>query len=206
MNVKEEFKKFQSWLVEHRDNYARLLSEKPYCIEVKYDTVFDRNLALFKYSQIDSDFSQPFVKLCRGLILDADTFDIVSFPFVKFHNYGEAHADEIDWNSCYVTEKLDGCVSFDTIVKTTIGDITIKELCDNPDKYEVLTFNHQTNTIEANKVDAIDIKPNIDNWYELELENGVKLNVTGNHKIWCENLQCYRRVDELDGSEDLVFI
>lgn len=111
MNIKEEFRKFQSWLIKHRNNYAQLLSEKPYCIEIKYDTVFNRNLAVFKYSQIDSDFSQPFVKLCRGLILDADTFDIVSFPFVKFHNYGETHADEIDWNSCYVTEKLDGSIS-----------------------------------------------------------------------------------------------
>lgn len=109
-NVREEFNKFHTWLVEHKDNYVQLLAEKPYCIEVKFDTVFGHNLAVFKYNQIDSDFSQPFVKLCRGLILDADTFDVVSFPFVKFHNYGETYADDIDWKSCYVTEKLDGSI------------------------------------------------------------------------------------------------
>ena len=109
-NIKEEFGKFQQWLREHKDNYVQLLAEKPYCIEVKFDNVFGHNLAVFKYNQIDSDFSQPFVKLCRGLILDADTFDVVSFPFVKFHNYGEMYADDIDWKSCYVTEKLDGSI------------------------------------------------------------------------------------------------
>jgi intein/homing endonuclease len=91
------------------------------------------------------------------------------------------------------------------VIKTTCGDVQIKDICKNPNKYKILTFNHQTNQIETSKVEAFEIKPNINNWYELELENGIKLKVTGNHKIWCENLQCYRRVDQLDGTEDLIY-
>ena len=168
--------------------------------------MFGRNLVMFKYDQLNSDFHNDIVKECRGLILDADTFEVVSYPFNKFFNYGEQYADDVDWHTAYVTEKLDGCVSFDTKVKTTIGDVDMAEICANPSKYEVLTFNHDTNEIEANKVDAVSIKDSADNWYEIELENGKKLTVTGNHRIWCENLHCYRRVDELDGTEDLVVI
>ena len=108
MNVKEEFLKFKSWLIAHKDNYQTILAEKPYCIEIKSDFICNRDLILFKYNQIESDFSQPFVKLCRGLVLDAYTFDPIVFPFVKFHNFGEIYADNIDWKSCYVADKIDG--------------------------------------------------------------------------------------------------
>lgn len=183
-----------------------LLSVAPFNLSISHDSMFGRNLVMFKYDQLNSDFHNDIVKECRGLILDADTFEVVSYPFNKFFNYGEKYADDVDWHTSYVTEKIDGCVSFDTKVKTTIGDVDMAEICANPSKYEVLTFNHDTNEIEANKVDAVSIKDSADNWYEIELENGKKLTVTGNHRIWCENLHCYRRVDELDGTEDLVVI
>lgn len=205
MNIKEEFSRFKNWLIDHRDSYESILSEKPYCLEIKHDNVFGRDLVLFKYNQIESDFNEPFVKLCRGLVLDAHSFDPVVFPFVKFHNAGEKFADKIDWESAHVDEKVDGCVSYDTMIKTTIGDVKIEEICKNPDEYEILTFNHQNNQIESAKIDAFDIKPNINNWYRIELENGAWLNITGNHRIWCENLQCYRRIDQLDGTEDVIF-
>ena len=65
---------------------------------------------MFKYDQTRSDLSIPLVQECRGLILDANTLEVVSFPFVKFFNYGESLASDIDWNSAYVTQKLDGSI------------------------------------------------------------------------------------------------
>ncbi len=168
--------------------------------------MYGRELVMFKYDQLRSDLSIPLVQECRGLVLDAHTFEVVSYPFNKFFNYGEPLASDVDWASAYVTQKLDGCVSFDTKVKTTVGDVDMKEICDNPDKYQVLTFNHETNEIEPNSVEAVSVKNSIDNWYEIELEDGRKLTVTGNHRIWCENLHCYRRVDELDGTEEFSVI
>ena len=159
---------------------------------------------MLKYSQIDSDFNLRIVRECRGLILDEDTLEVVCHPFDKFGNYGESYCPEIDWKSCYVTEKIDGCVREDTKIKTTIGDIDIKTICKDPSKYKVLTYNHQTNSIEENSIDAISVKNDLAEWYEIELEDSTKLVVTGNHKIWCENLGCYRRVDELDGTEELI--
>ena len=87
-----------------------LLSSEPYNLSISHDEVFGRKLVLFKYDQINADFSLDIVKECRGLILDAETFEVVCFPFTKFFNYGEPHAADIDWSSAYVEQKVDGSI------------------------------------------------------------------------------------------------
>lgn len=96
------------WFIEQHSDWEKLLSEKPYCLSITRDVVCGQNLVMFKYSQIDSDMSLPLVKECRGIVLNEDTLDVVSCGFFKFFNYGEVNADDIDWSSCYCTEKLDG--------------------------------------------------------------------------------------------------
>ena len=107
----------QKFIEEHAD-WEKLLSEKPYCISISRDVMFGRKLIMFKYSQIDSDFNIELVRECRGIILDEDTLEVICHPFNKFGNYGESYCPDIDWKSCYVTEKLDG-----SLVKLSrIGD------------------------------------------------------------------------------------
>lgn len=96
------------WFIEQHKDWETVLSEKPYCLNITKDTFNGQNLVMFKYSQVDSDFSIPLVKEARGLILDADTNEIVSFPFTKFFNFGEANAAEIDWTTARCGEKIDG--------------------------------------------------------------------------------------------------
>ena len=43
------------------------------------------------------------------------------------------------------------------------------------------------------------------NWFEIELENGTKIKLTGNHKVYLPELKCYRRVDELKGDENILY-
>jgi hypothetical protein len=67
------------------------------------------NLVFLKYNQIESPLIAPIVQQCRGLILDESRdWEVVSRPFDKFFNYGEAHAASMDWNTSRVYEKLDG--------------------------------------------------------------------------------------------------
>lgn len=98
----------QNFIESHPGYWDELLEKPPYCISVSYDNVCGRNLMLFKYNQIESDFDYPLVRECRGLILDADTNEVVCHPFDKFGNYGESYCPDIDWTSCWVGEKLDG--------------------------------------------------------------------------------------------------
>jgi hypothetical protein len=94
----------QQFLLDHPNNYKELLAEKPYCIDIKEKG----NLRLFKYNQIASDFNNPLVRECRGIILEVDTWMIVAYPFKKFDNYGQDSCDKIDWNTAIVSEKIDG--------------------------------------------------------------------------------------------------
>lgn len=88
----------------NNENWETLLSSAPYFLNIKKEG----NLILFKYSQVDSDFSLDIVKEARGLILEQDTWRVVAYPFKKFFNFGEAYADEIDWESAVVETKEDG--------------------------------------------------------------------------------------------------
>ena len=96
--------------IERNSDWEEILRGKPYCISVSRDSVFGRNLVMFKYSQVDSDFGIGLVRECRGLILDGDTLEPVCVPFFKFFNAGEPNADEIDWNTAWTSEKLDGSI------------------------------------------------------------------------------------------------
>ena len=63
---------------------------------------------LLKYDMIESDMSFEEVRECRGIILEKNTWDILSYPFKKFFNYGETHADKIDLNTAKCLIKEDG--------------------------------------------------------------------------------------------------
>ena len=41
-------------------------------------------------------------------------------------------------------------------------------------------------------------------WYEVELEDGRKLLITGNNPVWMPELNCYRRTDELKIGDTLL--
>lgn len=97
--------KVQDFIKTH-DNWKELLAAAPYFLTIKEKD----NRVLFKYSLIESDFSNPIVNECRGLILEKDTWNIVSFPFTKFYNYGEPYAAQIDWSTAKVEAKMDGSI------------------------------------------------------------------------------------------------
>ena len=197
--------KIQEFIRENPD-WERLLAEKPYSLIIQHDEVFGRKLVLLKYNQVESDMSLELVRECRGIILDETTFEPVCVPFFKFFNAGEPNAAEVDWKTAWTSAKKDGCVHSDTPIKTTIGDIPIKEICNKPEKYTLLTFNHKTGMLEEDKAEDISIQCSSDNWFEIELDDGRKIKLTGNHLVWCNDLNCYRRVDELTGNEDMMVI
>lgn len=91
------------FMKEHSD-WRELLKQAPYCLTINEDN----NYAIFKYSQIDSDFNEQICRECRGLIVDLHTYEPVALSFYKFFNYGEPFADKIYWKQCRVQEKVDG--------------------------------------------------------------------------------------------------
>lgn len=90
--------------IKENEDWKEKLEDAPYSLTIRESG----NLVLFKYNQIESDFSQPIVQESRGIILERDTWNIVCHPFHKFFNYGEGFAADIDWSSARVQSKEDG--------------------------------------------------------------------------------------------------
>ena len=63
---------------------------------------------LLKYNQIESSYTNQEVCDSRGLILEKDTWKVMSLSFRKFFNNEESFASKIDWGSAVVLEKCDG--------------------------------------------------------------------------------------------------
>ncbi|MFA5024133.1 MAG: RNA ligase [Patescibacteria group bacterium] len=67
------------------------------------------NLVMLKYKQIEADFNDEIVRICRGIILDeSNDWQVVNYTYSKFMNYSEGSAAKIDWDNARVYEKLDG--------------------------------------------------------------------------------------------------
>lgn len=82
--------------------------EDKYSIHHRRHTRYPQ-LVQLKYDQILSPFNEPIVQEARGVILDSgDQWRVVARPFKKFFNHGEVLAEELDWLSVTVQEKLDG--------------------------------------------------------------------------------------------------
>lgn len=92
--------------INQNQNWKEILSNTPYNILIKEDDPY----ILLKYNQLESDFNEQIVQECRGCIIKKfdDGYHYVCRPFDKFFNYGEEQAADIDWNSSFITEKIDG--------------------------------------------------------------------------------------------------
>ncbi len=67
------------------------------------------HLVCFKYSQIESPMAETVVQQSRGIILNQErNWEVVSYAYNKFFNYGEFLAVKIDWQNATVYDKLDG--------------------------------------------------------------------------------------------------
>jgi hypothetical protein len=174
----------------------------------KLKTKSYKHKTLFKYDQLISPtmMALPEIQECRGLILENGTWDVFSMAFEKFFNSEESNAHKIDWNTAQVLEKLDGCCYEDTIIITEDGEMTIREICETNYSGKVLSFDLELNELVYDEIVDYSIKKNINNWFEIELEDGTMIKLTGNHKVWLPKLNCYRRVDELTDNDEFLLI
>ena len=157
------------------------------------------------YDQIEASNSDELACQCRGLVLREGNYEIVACPMFRFFNLEQKEvAADIDWNSAIYEEKMDGCLEYNTVIKTNFGSRKIGELVKGNFKGKVLSYDPITNTVEYDDVIAVSEKDNIDNWYELELENGNIIQVTSNHKVYVPKINAYKSVEDLDGTEELL--
>lgn len=104
-----------------------------------------------------------------------------------------------------ISVKVHGCVEKSTIVNTKeFGDLTIGEIVDNKINCHILARDIEKDEDVYVSIDQHYMIPNDGDWYEIELEDGRKLTITGNNPVWLPELNCYRKVEELVGDEYLL--
>lgn len=91
------------FIAEHPTDWEALMDDAG--IKVKKEGSY----AIFNYA-IPCDFYNPLVQEARGIIVDYNQLEVVCWPFRKFGNYQEGYADEIDWSTAKVQEKVDGSI------------------------------------------------------------------------------------------------
>ena len=104
----------------------------------------------------------------------------------------------------YVTAKLHGCVEANTLIETDLGNKTIKEIVDSKLECKIKAFNILTNQIVFVPIDDYYFKANDGDWYEIELEDGSKITITGNNPVWLPELNNYVKVENLKENDSFL--
>lgn len=100
---------------------------------------------------------------------------------------------------------VDECLSPATLI--TISDGSQKRIDEIKVGEKVLSYNLDKNELQIDEV--IKVYENLQKsskelMYELEFDNGIKIQVTGNHKILTKN-RGYVRADEINEKDDIIF-
>jgi len=103
-----------------------------------------------------------------------------------------------------ITYKMHGCVSEDTIINTDEGDYNIKYIVDNKLSVNIKAFDIENNSIIYVPIDNYYLLKDDGDWYEIELEDGTILKITGNNPVWLPELNCYRKAEELQNGDILL--
>lgn len=104
-----------------------------------------------------------------------------------------------------ISSKWHGCVKHDTPIETLeYGWLPIRDIVDKRLVVHVRGYDTENDTVKWVKVDDYYFKANDGDWYEVELDNGKILTITGNNPVWMADLQCYRKVDNLKIGDNLL--
>lgn len=108
IDIREAIEATQAFLRKHKEEVGLEEALQRFHVAHGIRGKTDGKLVILDYDQISVKWDQPYGHVCRGLILDAETFGVIAFGLPKFFNLGEGHAAPVDWDTAFVFEKLDG--------------------------------------------------------------------------------------------------
>jgi len=90
------------------------------------------------------------------------------------------------------------CCDENTVLITEDGSKTIKEVCDTGYTGKVLSYNHETDTVEYKPIVGHSVMTRKDDqWLLIKTKTGKEMLVTKNHKVYLSTLGCYREASNL---------
>lgn len=124
--------------------------------------------------------------------------NIVIGTYQSLVKYDEEYFKQFD------TVFVDECLHPDTLI--TMADGLQKKICDIKEGEFVQTINDITNKIENREVDYVYKNLSLgQQMYEIEMEDGAIIKITGNHKVKLID-GSYKRVDKLTEKDEILSI
>ena len=96
------------------------------------------------------------------------------------------------------------CISGDTLIDTTQGKLSIKEIVLNKMSVDVYSYNHETNLVELKKISDWSEMTRKNEWFKIKMKSGKELICTKNHMIWCNDISAYRRADQIQVGQKFI--
>lgn len=185
--------------------------------EVEAGRVFEQThpefpyLSIFKYSDschYDNQWNE-INRICRGLIINTNTGEVLARSFPKFFNLGEMPESSLcnlPDEPFEVWEKMDGCFAYETPVLLSdgtyknIGEIVSKKL-----NVEVLSYDIKNNRFVNSKIKNYFKRKNDKNWLRVYFHNyRFSLKTTPNHHFYTHN--GYRKIETLRAGDEIYIV
>jgi hypothetical protein len=95
-----------------------------------------------------------------------------------------------------ISEKCDGCLHESTLVETSSGVMSVKDICEGKKRVLVPSLNEVTGEIENRRVSGFSVKEDNGDWYKVSF-GGSEVLLTGDHLVYLPELLCWREVRNL---------
>lgn len=101
--------------------------------------------------------------------------------------------------------KLDGCLSGDTMISTDKGSISIREIVEKKLSVQVVSYNELEKKQQMKSIVSVLKRENPNKqWFVIITETGEQIKLTGDHRVFLPELNCWRKVEDLKGDEKLL--
>lgn len=121
---------------------------------------------------------------------------------IVFGTFQSLVKKDIEYFAKFDAILIDECLHPDTLI--LMEDFSKKKIKDIKIGEKVWTINEKTNSVELKEIEFI--YKNLSKsqqMYEIEMEDGNMLKITGNHKVLTQN-NIWKRVDELNENDEII--